>query len=430
MSTVELVHVVTYRSELAARLEARTEEMVDSISSVLFGRLHAFEQLGHSDQVDTFRAGLRRLAQGFIRFVADGTRLTEAELEAFNLTGTQRARQGMSMRTVDDSIDVAMEVLWRFVRDAVEVAAVPAVAARAVAELAMEAPSFIGEVRDALHAGYTAEREDGDLGRAHAIADLVGMLVDGKWDGRSQVERMARSLGVAVSEPVGIMVIASTQPLRPEDHEAAARQVAARIPLALVGRTRTAVVHHVVVLVPGADTGALRSHANASPVADRLTVLIDETLRDWSDIPAAVGALLAEIPSALTLASASSVVTTRDTELLRLLRSVPLEARVDFMRRVLGPILDLPPGKASDALATMHGYFRGRTAGRVDETAADLQLHRNSFRYRLERTQALLGVSFRDASDRLKVEVALWLHELGRQELALFRADRNGRPLA
>ena len=43
---------------------------------------------------------------------------------------------------------------------------------------------------------------------------------------------------------------------------------------------------------------------------------------------------------------------------------------------------------------------------------------------------ALLGVNFRDASDRLKVEVALWLHELGRQELALFRAERDGRPLA
>jgi hypothetical protein len=427
---VELLHVVAYRSELAARLEARTEEMVDSISSMLFARLHAFEQLGHADQVDAFRAGLRRLAQGFIRFVADGTRLTEAELAAFNLTGTQRARQGLSMRAVDDSIDIAMEVLWRFVRDAVEVAGVPAIAARVVAELAMETPPFTGELRDALRAGYTAEREEGDLGRAHAIADLVSTLVDGKWDSRSQIERTARSLGVEVAEPMGVMVVACTDPLGTDDHEAAARQVAARIPLALVGRTRTKFQHHVVVLVPGADIGSLRSHAKASPVADHLTVLIDETLRDWSDIPESVAALLAEIPSALTLAPMSSVVTTRDTELLRLLRAVPLEARVDFMRRVLGPILDLPPGKASDALATMHGYFRGRTAGRVDETAADLQLHRNSFRYRLERTQALLGVNFRDASDRLKVEVALWLHELGRQELALFRAERDGRPLA
>lgn len=430
MAMVELLHVVAYRSELASRLEARTEEMVDSISSVLFAKLHAFEQFGHPDQVETFRAGLRRLAHGFIRFVADGSRLTDSELASFNLTGIQRARQGLSVRTVDDSLGFSMEVLWRFVRDAVEVAPVPAVAARVVAELAMEAPAFTGEVRDAVLAGYAAEREEGDLGRAHAIADLVGLLVEGKWTGRSQIQRTARSLGVEVGEPIAVMVVASVEPLRPEDHEAAARQLAARIPLALVGRTRTHVMRHVVVLVPGADTAVLHSHATACPVVDRLTVLIDETLRDWSDIPNAVGALLAEIPSALTLGPVSSVVSTRDTELLRLLRAVPLEARVDFMRRVLGPVLDLPLGKASDALATMHAYFRGRTAGRVDETAADLQLHRNSFRYRLERTQALLGVSFRDASDRLKVEVALWLHELGRQELNLFRADRSGGPLA
>ncbi|HEX9969823.1 MAG TPA: hypothetical protein VGB03_06760, partial [Acidimicrobiales bacterium] len=160
MAMVELLHVVAYRSELASRLEARTEEMVDSISSVLFAKLHAFEQFGHADQVETFRAGLRRLAHGFIRFVADGTHLTDSELASFNLTGIQRARQGLSIRDVEDSLAVSMEVLWRFVRDAVEVAPIPPVAARAVAELAMEAPGFTGEVRDAVLAGYSAEREE------------------------------------------------------------------------------------------------------------------------------------------------------------------------------------------------------------------------------------------------------------------------------
>ena len=65
-----------------------------------------------------------------------------------------------------------------------------------------------------------------------------------------------------------------------------------------------------------------------------------------------------------------------------LLRSVPLEARVDFMRRVLGPVLDLPPGKASDALATMlgfvmteEGHIRPLAAGdRFGEAAHTLNL--------------------------------------------------------
>lgn len=427
MAMAEVLQLVAFRSELASRLEARTEEMVNAISSALFAELGTFERLGHVGEVGKFRAGIRRTIEAFAAFVVDGTRFTDADMASFHSIGAERARQGHPYRAVIDSVDITMEVIWRFVRECVDSPAVPALAAQAVADVARDASPFVADMRQSLADGYTSEREHGELGRAQAIADVVGVLVQGTWQERREILRPARAVGAELYEPLTVVVVVPTTRRALVELDDTARAVAAALPNGAAGRSRGGSLPHAVVLVPRTDPSVVRETLQAAGVRNVL-LLVDEQPHEFVDIPEAVVRLEEEIPSAFSVAPESMVVTTSDTAVMRLLRHVPIEARVDFVRSVLGPLLELPGNKPGDALATLRAYFRGRAGSRLDETAANLQLHRNSFRYRLERTQALLGVSFRNAAERLRVEVAVTLHELARRELVLaddepFEAD-------
>ena len=419
MAMAQVLQLVAFRSELASRLEARTEEMVNAISSALFAELGTFERLGHVGEVGKFRALIRRTTEAFAAFVADGTRFTDTDLASFHVIGSERARQGHPYRAVVDSVDITMEVIWRYVRECVENPPLPALAAQAVADVARDVPGFVADMRESLVSGYTSEREHGELGRAHALADIVGLLVHGTWQERREILRPARAVGAELYEPLTVVVVVPATRRALIELDGTARAVAAALPNGAAGRSRGGALPHAVVVVPRTDPSTVRDTLLATSGIHNVLLLVDEQQHSFVDIPEAVARLEEDIPSAFSVAPDSMVVTTADTAVMRLLRHVPIEARVDFVRSVLGPLLDLPGNKPNDALATLRAYFRGRAGSRLDETAANLQLHRNSFRYRLERIQALLGVSFRNAAERLRVEVAVTLHELARRELVL-----------
>ncbi|HVF74940.1 MAG TPA: helix-turn-helix domain-containing protein [Acidimicrobiales bacterium] len=417
----ELLSIVAFRSELASRLRARADESVDAITSNLYAEVGALHEAAGFADVEKLRARIRGTVDGFIGFIANGTPLSGAEREALHRMGAERARHGVSLEAVSDTVDITMEVLWRFVREVVQQPPVPPIAAAVVADIGSQAHTFAAAVRDAVLSGFALERRHGEIGRIYGVADIVDMLVDGRWVNRRDVLRTADALGVEVSDPLALLFVVPVSPDGYRCLDEAARQVAAAVPNACAGRLRGEAFRYVPVIASHVDPAAARARVAEIAAGLDVLVLVDQSTHDHRGLAAAARTLEAEVAPARALGRGpGAVVTTGETELFRLLRELPLEARMGYTRRVLGPVLDLPSGKARDAVATMQAYFRGRAAGRLDERAADLQLHRNSVRYRLDRTQALLGLNFRDAADRLRVEVALALYELMRQELAVY----------
>ncbi|HEX2038875.1 MAG TPA: helix-turn-helix domain-containing protein, partial [Acidimicrobiales bacterium] len=112
----------------------------------------------------------------------------------------------------------------------------------------------------------------------------------------------------------------------------------------------------------------------------------------------------------------------------RLLYSLPLGERIEYVEHVLGPILRLPAvHKSTNLLGTLEAYFR--CGGRRSTAANLLAIHENSLRYRLDRVQALLGRDLRSGPDRIHVEIALALTQIARQEMALDEeGGRSSRP--
>jgi sugar diacid utilization regulator len=76
-----------------------------------------------------------------------------------------------------------------------------------------------------------------------------------------------------------------------------------------------------------------------------------------------------------------------------------------FVEDVLGPLLGAEEGMA-DLLRTLHAFFdQGRS---IRQSAACLDVHENTVRYRLARVQSLTGLDVAgDASDQLSMQIAL-----------------------
>ena len=94
---------------------------------------------------------------------------------------------------------------------------------------------------------------------------------------------------------------------------------------------------------------------------------------------------------------------TRDTDLLvQAALTGDLQARLVLTRRWLGPLEDQPKLLETLRVLVARGYS-------LKDTATALELHANTLRYRLERLEALLGVSVTDPALRFELELAVRL---------------------
>ncbi len=97
-----------------------------------------------------------------------------------------------------------------------------------------------------------------------------------------------------------------------------------------------------------------------------------------------------------------------DLKLFQLLLSLK-ERNLDHLRRfyqdTLGPLVEHDERKQGDLIRTLNGFFEAN--GNLAKAAADLDVHRNTLVYRLERISELTGMNLDDADNRLILHLAL-----------------------
>lgn len=421
------------RGHVAAELERRREELVDAVSSALFSRVVPYQRLAGPGTVEALRTDIRGVLGILARTIAERRPLGPLDLDRFRRIGAERARQGLSLDAVSDGLAIGMATGWGFVRDALLNCRNPRVATALAADLAVETYPAMKQAADALAVGHGSEQGRGTYNRARTTAEFVGRIVDGMWSDERDAQRAAEALGVDLQGSWLLALVTQADGRSPIDFDGITTEIAEANPDALVGPPRMVPSGHVPILIPLTDVdeplpGNLGMAAEVARAGNALLMLSDR-VSTWAALPLVYRREADAIACARAAARSAGIVHTTDSQLYRLLRVLPMGARVEYVHKVLGPVLDLAPTKAAESLATLEAYFRGR--GRLDETAADLQLHRNSFRYRLERAQALLGVNFRYGRDRMRVEVALALRRLDQEEaLLLDDVSVPGSPLA
>jgi PucR family transcriptional regulator, purine catabolism regulatory protein len=92
-------------------------------------------------------------------------------------------------------------------------------------------------------------------------------------------------------------------------------------------------------------------------------------------------------------------------QLLLALKERNLEHMRSFYEETLGPLVEHDKRKQSDLVRTLNGFFTAN--GNLAKAAQDLDVHRNTLVYRLERISELTDLDLNDADNRLILHLAL-----------------------
>ncbi|MGB0100368.1 MAG: helix-turn-helix domain-containing protein, partial [Nocardioides sp.] len=192
-----------------------------------------------------------------------------------------------------------------------------------------------------------------------------------------------------------------------------------------------AVGQHVVVLarLPGLATGRTRALATecfdlmgpALPEESRVVVGIVPGVTDPADVAAAVVRARETVRLAHGFGVHSGVLLARDLGVQRLLGSgVPPRELADFVREQLGPVIDHDRAHSSDLVRTLDAFL---ASGMSKSASADrLGIRRQSLYARLQRIEALLGITFADPGQvgGLSLALTAWRMRTGVDPQAAF----------
>jgi purine catabolism regulator len=92
-------------------------------------------------------------------------------------------------------------------------------------------------------------------------------------------------------------------------------------------------------------------------------------------------------------------------QLLLALKERNLDYMTRFYQETLGPLVEHDDRKQSDLVRTLNGFFEAN--GNLAQAAKDLDVHRNTLVYRLERISELTELDLNDADNRLILHLSL-----------------------
>jgi purine catabolism regulator len=177
----------------------------------------------------------------------------------------------------------------------------------------------------------------------------------------------------------------------------------------------------VVALLPtGTEPGDQQARVHA------LGLQVRQSIADWkpgftvsvgfsgpTEAPAGVAAAQREVTSVMDSLARfkrwGQVVAVPELGLTGLLAAVADERLIDYMQRLLGPLVEHDRARNGSLVATLRAYLE---TGEQQEAAKRLRVHPNTLRYRLDRIREISAVDLEDAETRLNLAVALRVQSL------------------
>lgn len=406
---------------VAAVCDEAGDELPALVSRILVAIVRTLpsyaEARGPGDAED-FRAGLQRGIELCLDCLMDARAPDGSELHALWLIGAQRARQGIPAEDLVRVVDVARRELFDALlsRLGANEDSAP-VAVEAARCLVTRLEHVTSAITRSLLEGHAHGLEEWFPVGSRRRAVLVDRLLEGRWTSEAELAQDARAVGRVLGPSTGLLVVV---PLDKADHDRllqAVEDIASAAGEAVEGALRWVPVVHVPVVASVAARSewerrmrlveeAARSHEVAVVViepTDTVAELVDLYRRAASGLPL-VGAAR----------RGPGLVPTRRLSLLRILAGeAGVSDRMAFVRAVLGPVLALPDAEAM--LEILDACHAG--TGRLADVAVAVHRHENTVRKRLDRIEALTGLSVHVPAERYELETAVHLHKLLLQEL-------------
>lgn len=399
------------------RLSRNVPELAEAMAQAVLVDVPAYGWRAGTEP-DDFRSGITRIAALYARTLEEQRRVRGDELVALHVIGAQRARQAVPVETLTGGVRTALHAAWRHVGDVVAATAEGAVA-DVVGPLGAHLLDFSQDVLDALRQGYRTEVEQRLTGLVRAQAAFIDRLLEGHWDDEADARAHARALGHDLRPACGLLLVMPAAGQDVERLRKAASVLVRAVDGAVEGPLRTMPVPHVVVLVPSPSADAWATalrRAEGVAHAERLTVVPAEPVSPATTLSVVYRQARRYLVPSESEGHGCGLVSVKELRLYGMFAGIPVSDRVEFVRDMLGPVLDLPEHKARELLETLDVVYRCK--GRIADAAADLHLHQNSVRYRLARIEELTGFSLDVPADRMQLELAMRLRRVATFELA------------
>ena len=247
------------------------------------------------------------------------------------------------------------------------------------------------------------ERQRADA-QLQVRTDLVADLLSGRADLRAVVSA-ARTLGVDLRSPCCVLV--ATAP----DAVTSRRSLVMSVTAALGGAALVAEHRGDVVAVVQRDdpsAAAVELAQRMSP-SSRLTVGGSGPVPGPRALPDAYREARRTASALVALGRTGSGGSAADLGFAGLIVGSDPEVR-DYVRSVLGPLLDYDGQRGADLVRTAEAYFQAGSSPRHAATA--LHVHVNTVAQRLHRIGELLGADWQDPRRALQIQLALHLRHL------------------
>jgi len=335
------------------------------------------------------RIGVTEALSRFVTLIRDPGTDQEPAREVYVGLGRGELRQGRSLDSLQAAYRVGARVAWRRTSEACLRAGIEPEAVYALADAIF---AYIDEISAESVEGYAAERAAREGERELRRGRLLAALAGGSAVDLPQVERLASEAGWSV--PMEAAALACSV----ADAAAIARRLP---PETLAGRLGE--LGCVVLADPEAPGGRATLE---SACADRTAALgpivaTGELPRSWREARATLSAL----ESGALGADPGSGPLRAEEHLVDL---VLIEGRSRLARvadRRLAPLADETEASRERLLETLGAHLRSQ--GRATEVAAELDVHPQTVRYRVNRLRELLGTQLDDPDARFELEIAL-----------------------
>lgn len=374
---------------MAASLESVLPRMAERTVAAIIAEVPAYTDPFRGRMGQNIENAVRASLGAFLRLATRGGDSASdpavvAALDGAYELGRGEARDGRSIDALLAAFRVGARVAWRELSATAVAAGLPAQVVARFAELTF---AYIDELSAASVSGHSDELATAGRVRQRHL-DLLGrQLLAG--DDPETLRASADTAAWPVPETLTAVLAPAAQMSR---ITTALSPMSLQISEALPGLDPSQ--SWAVALVPDAD-GARRS-ALLAALAGRTAVVGPS--RPWVSVRASY------LRAVRARRLGPGVVNT-DEHLVDLVLGADEEAAVDLRRRALAPLDGLGPGPAERLAETLRSWLLN--LGRRDAVAAELFVHPQTVRYRMNQIRQLYGERLNDPATILELTVAL-----------------------
>jgi hypothetical protein len=378
-------HGILLDPDVIAEMRAHLPDVAERTVAAIIEEVPSYQDALSGSMGEIIRNAVQLALGGFLSLAggrrgADPGTPTAPAVEGAYQLGRGEARNGRTTEALLSAYRIGARVSWREMSATAVKSGIPADRLAGFAELVF---AYIDELSAASVAGHTDELATTGRVRERLLERLATELLEGS--SREAVTEAAERAEWAPPQTLTAVIV-------PEAQARGVRRALSGVVLQAVDRNE--IPDRALLLVPDAH-GARRRAALLAALPRRGSIA--GPARPWLEVRASYDRALRAHEAGLS----------GDTEvhLTRLVLTADPEALADLRARALAPLADLRPAVAEKLIDTLRSWLLHH--GRREDVAAELFVHPQTVRYRMNQLRDLYGDRLDDPETVLELTIAL-----------------------